>query len=135
MDLTADEQFFYDHAAWSYAPAKETPDEGQERCARELAAAERRLIDGPYFVAIEPDPYPWDGDEPYDGPLWAVSLFSAAGTSDPECIGSLGSVACEPGDDYLRVIAAELADAFIDGKIPSDPREAHEQIIDSYNAQ
>src|SRR4051812_20711304 len=100
------EQFFYDHAGYGYDPKAETAEQGRERCARELAAAETRLLAGPYFVGIEPDSTPWDGDVPYDGPLWTVALYSVADTDQAELIGSLSSVACEAGDDYLRVVAA-----------------------------
>lgn len=103
------QRFFYEHAGYSYHAETETADEGRLRCARELAIAEAKLKAGPYFVSAEPDPLPWEGDEPYDGPLWVVLLWSAVDTYAPEVLGSLGSVACEEGDDYLRVVAAELA--------------------------
>lgn len=40
MQLTKQEQFFYDHGGISYNPDTETQDQGHERNARELAAAE-----------------------------------------------------------------------------------------------
>lgn len=111
--LTKDEQFFYDHAGWSYDPKTETERQGRERGAKSLAAAEKRLKDGPYYFTTEPDDVPWDGDLPYDGPLWIVSLWSVRGTASGELIGSIGSVACESGDPYMRVVRAELASEYI----------------------
>ena len=34
--MTKQEQFFYDHAGWSYDPKTETPEQGRERCAKDL---------------------------------------------------------------------------------------------------
>lgn len=109
---TEAEQFFYDNAGCSYG-AGETPEQGRARCARMLAAAEKKLIDGPYLISHEPDPEPWDGDEPYDGPLWTVSLWTVEGEKEPVLIGAIGSVACEELDPYMRVVAAELAAEYI----------------------
>lgn len=111
--LTVAERFFYDHAGYSYSPATQTPEQGHVESARRLARAEARLNAGPYFVSHEPDDRPWDGDTPYDGPLWTVTLWCVSGTADPEILGSLSSVACEDGDPYLRVIAAELASEYL----------------------
>lgn len=107
--LTETEQFFYDHAGTSYNPTIETQEEGRIRGARDLAAAEARVKAGPYYVDHSPDDEPWDGDVPYDGPLWNVDLYSVSDTDSPTLLGSLGSVACEEGDPYMRVVAAELA--------------------------
>lgn len=107
--LTEAEQFFYDHAGWSYSPETETPEVGRERGAIELARAEERMKNGPYYVTTEPDDMPWGGDFPYDGPMWIVSLWSVEGVAIGEVIGSIGGVACESGDPYMRVVRAELA--------------------------
>lgn len=107
--MTDAQMFFYNNAGYSYDMATETPDDGRLRAARLLADAESRLKAGPYFVSIEPDDEPWDGDVPYDGPIWLVTLWSVEDESRPVLLDSIGSVACEQGDDYLRVIAAELA--------------------------
>lgn len=103
------EQFFYDNAGYSYDPKTETKVEGRRRCAAALAAAERRLKDGPFFIDYEPDNEPWDGDVPYDGPIWYVGLYSVEGATDSRLLGGMGMVACEEGDPYMRVVAAELA--------------------------
>lgn len=109
MSLTEREQFFYDVAGFSYDPKTETEDEGRRRCARDLAAAEERLQNGNYIVSVEPDPEPWDGDFPYDGPLWIVTVWGAM-SGRPNTLGAVGSVACPSVDDpYIRVVAAELA--------------------------
>jgi hypothetical protein len=109
IELTATEKFFYDHAGVSYHPDRETYEQGRIRGAKELRRAENKLRSGPFFVTIEPDDVPWDGDEPYDGPLWVVTLFSTDMSTTPRVVGSIGSVACDEGDPYLRVVAAELA--------------------------
>jgi len=41
-------------------------------------------------VCHERDWLPWDGDEPYDGPLWVVSVWSVKGTAYSAILGSLG---------------------------------------------
>lgn len=114
--LTEAERFFYDHAGHSYNPATQTPEQGRIEGARALARAEARLKAGPYFVGHEPDDLPWEGDTPYDGPLWTVILYEVTDTTDPRVLGSLSSVACEDGDPYLRVVAAELADGYLPGE-------------------
>lgn len=113
MELTEQEKFFYDHAGWCYAPEKETLEEGRTRVAKALALAEQRMKSGPYYVDHIPDDVPWDGDVPYDGPLWIVRLWSVDDSDTPELIGAIGSVACEEHDPYMRVIAAELASQYI----------------------
>jgi hypothetical protein len=111
--LTADEQFFYEHAGYGFDRATETSEQGHVRTARLLAAAEQALKAGPYFVDHTPDDEPWDGVVPYDGPLWVVTLYSVSGATESEVIGSLSSVACEADDPYMRVVAAELAREYI----------------------
>lgn len=101
--------FFYEHAGYSYDPAKETAEHGRNRMAHTLATAEERLKSGPYYVDHIPDDMPWDGDTPYDGPLWIVRLWSVADSDTPELLGCLGGVACESDSPYMRVVAAELA--------------------------
>lgn len=109
--LSEREQFFYDHGGYSFKPGEETREQGRRRCARELAAAEQRLNDGPFFVAVERDPEPMEGKS--DEPQWIVGLFTVAGVSEPMCLGSLGAVDCPADDPYLRVVAADLADELI----------------------
>lgn len=109
VKLSTRERFFYEHAPYSVAPG-ETNIQGRVRSARTLATAEARLVAGPYYVEIDDDNEPYDGDGPYDGPLWVVTLLRVPDDStDPEVLGSVGGVACPAGDPYFRVVGAELA--------------------------
>lgn len=104
--LTADEQFFYDNAGWSHHPDKETSENGHRRSARELAEAEAYARAKNWNCTWEPDPDPWDGDVPYDGPLWGATLRDDKGN----ILASLWSIAVEhEGDPYARVVNAQLA--------------------------
>ncbi len=100
------EQFFYEYGGWADPP-------GREQCARDLAAAEARMRSGLFLVGIRDSQIPWDGDMPYDGPLYDVSLYridDAAHWEEGELIASLGCCCAESEEDpYLRVVAAELA--------------------------
>lgn len=108
--LSEPERFFYEHAGtYYYDRDTETAEDGRIRGARDLAAAEARLKAGPYYVDHTPDDEPWDGDVPYDGPLWNVYLYSVEGTASATLLGSRGPVACEADDPRIRVVAAELA--------------------------
>lgn len=52
--MNKQEQFFYDHAGYSYDPKTETSEQGRERGAVALAAAETWALDnGYYFDWIE----------------------------------------------------------------------------------
>jgi hypothetical protein len=104
-----DVKFFYEHAGYSFNPATETEEEGRMAGARALAEAEGRVKAGPYFFTEEPDDQPWDGDFPYDGPLWHVALLSVEGATGATCVAGIGGVACELDSDYMRVVRAELA--------------------------
>lgn len=108
--LTEQERFFFDHAGYSYDPKTETVEQGRERCARELAAAERRLNDSAdFYVNVSPEDDPMDEK---DGPQWVVTLYRRHDFPQPdEVVGSLGCIDTETdADPYLRVVAAELAD-------------------------
>lgn len=107
--MNEEERFFYHNAGFSWSRDRETKEEGRIRTAKMLAAAEQRLLDGPYYISWQPDDRPWDGDIPYDGPLWVVTLWTVEGMASPQILGSLGGVACEEHDSYFRVVAAELA--------------------------
>lgn len=118
--LSRDEQFFYDHAGWSYpttASLPEASEQERQRNAHDLAAAERLLIDGPhYFVAVEPDGQPYDGDARWDGPVWVVGLYAVQHPDRPVLVGSVAGVACGAGDPHLRVVGAELALQYLAGE-------------------
>jgi hypothetical protein len=124
--LTDAEQFFYDNAEYSWNPATETQEQGRERCARELAAAEQRMKDGPYYVTEEPDPEGIDWDNGYDGDVWVVQLWKNVDeeTYGDYPLGSLGGVACDEDSPYLRVVAANLALE----TIPAEQKEVETQV-------
>lgn len=102
-------EFFYEHAGYCHDPVTETEEEGRRRGAVRLAKAEAHAKAGPFFFDEEPDDMPWDGDVPYDGPLWVVTLYAVEGALDAVPLGAIGSVPCELSDDYMRVVRAELA--------------------------
>jgi hypothetical protein len=105
--LTADEQFFYDNAGWSYGP-DETPEEGRERNARELALAEAwAKAEGVEFI--------WEDDAWVDHQSDARHLDEAVPETCEVCTARLGehveSLGCidDATDDYRRVVEADLA--------------------------
>lgn len=106
--LTGDQRFFYEHAGYCRMRT-ESEHEARERTARLLAAAEAALKSGPYFIGVSPDSEPWDGDTPWDGPVWTMTLYGVADGCEPVVIDSVSGIACESGDPHLRVLAAELA--------------------------
>lgn len=75
----------------------------------ELVVAETSLSERPYFIGVEPDPVPYDGDAPYDGPVWTVTLYSVVDRMEPVIQASMGGIACERNDPRIRIVAAELA--------------------------
>lgn len=109
--LTKQEQFFYDHAGFSVAPG-ETTEQGHERSARELAAAETWAIQNGYRFLISPDS---DADESFmdDEPaeyqeLWrGKAWWCAMQDEEDRVVQSLGG--CYGDSSYERVVKAELA--------------------------
>lgn len=105
------EDFFYEHAGYSYDPATQTPEEGHRQSARALADAERWALDNDVTVTWERDPEPWDGDVPYDGPVWQA--LAVRYDSPNEVLASLSGIAIDSEhpdtDPYGRVVSAELA--------------------------
>lgn len=112
------EEFFYQQAGYSVpvgADEAQTEQARRER-ARELASAEAELVHGAFFVTVHDDPELWNGDEPWDGPVYIVSIseVSTCGT-DTEVIASLGGVAVDgPDDPYIRVVTAQLMAEHLD---------------------
>lgn len=98
--------FFYEHADWSYDPTRETSEQGRQRCAVESARAYAAFVADPdVWVEWEDDDIPWDGDMPYDGPIYQATLKF----SDGEPLASLCGIAVESThDSYCRVIEADL---------------------------
>jgi len=112
--LTRKEQFFFDHAGYSWNPEQESEMEGRARCATAMASAER---------------YAWEQDWAFE---WSYDIDGCIGcdcgseecacstgtphevlvceliNDDREHLTSLGGI-CGPTADYRRVIEAELA--------------------------
>lgn len=106
--LTAAE-FFYLKAGWSYDPHKQTQDEGRQECARALAMAERWAGETgiEYRWSVDQDAMATEGLD--GGVLWECVAID----DDYEQVASLGGIGFDSGepwgDDYRRVIEAELA--------------------------
>jgi hypothetical protein len=106
------EQFFYEHAGYSYDPKKETPEQGRRKCARALARAEAKAYDKGIT-------YKWDVDDTDSSewsderPAWQ-QWYCIAYNRKGAAIASLSGIDFgrngEPwGDPYRRVVEAELA--------------------------
>lgn len=106
--LTADQQFFFDNAGYSYSPGKESKALGRTRCAVALAAAEAHGREQGWAVEWEQEQeidLSWMTDEERAQPhevLCAVLLDSAGKVLD-----SLGNIV-DPSREYGRVVEAEL---------------------------
>ena len=112
-DLTKQQQFFYDHADYSYAPHTETPEQGRIRCAVDLAAAE--LWASQSGIAFE---WNYDGctnrewtDEGDEYDTWECQARDVANDA---LLGYIGCIDLGPDshpcrDNYARVVEAELA--------------------------
>ena len=113
FDLTADEQFFHDHAGWSHG-VDERPEAGRVHGARRLAVAEQRSRDLCWRVVWEQDDirvnHP-DDEVPPQTCEQAVLL-----DADDEVRAILGCVD-DPSEAYRRVVAAELAQGVLAGPV------------------
>jgi hypothetical protein len=121
VTLTDAEQFFYDHAGYSYDPEREKRTSGKTRTAILLANAERkaRRRNWLYEWSIDPNAEITPGDGYYvsGAAHWTVILRDIDGVT----LGTLGSIDLgfahgdcgEPkqpeNDPYHRVVQAELA--------------------------
>lgn len=107
--MSSPSRFFYRHAGYSYDLAKETPDQGRRRCARQLAQAERWLSRQPGHQVewVEDDHQDRSGID-HDGPLFGCVVKLATGE-----VQSLWGIDLGPEGDlanpYTRVVVAELA--------------------------
>lgn len=114
ITFTEAEEFFYQHAGWSYDPKAETSASGRARCAVILADAESRLqADSTLEVVWEDDPEPWDGDCAAPAYLMEATLWRRALRADSsgrdELLTSLGSIGLNSLDSpYRRVVEAQL---------------------------
>lgn len=110
--LTDQQRFFYVHAGYSYGP-DETPQQGRERCAKALAAAETWARDQRVAFTWEQDHIDSSdfSDESPAWPLWACCAYDAEGN----LLGCIGGIDFgrngEPhrGQPYRAVIEAEIA--------------------------
>ena len=103
--------FFYSHAGYSYDLKTETPAQGKARCAKSLARAAAMARDtGLRCVwSIDPDSNASDFCDKYY-PLYRCFLVRG----ESEILASLhgidfGETGQPWGDDYARVVEAELA--------------------------
>ena len=94
-----------DGAGWCYDPARETADRGR---VRSFLSAARAMYayrhDGDAYVDWTPSEFPWDGDAPYDGPLWDATLYVGDSPAASLCCIAADS----PRDPYCLVIEGEL---------------------------
>ena len=92
-------------AGWCWNPARETAEQGRVRSHLATARALYALRHDPdAYVDFVPSAFPWDGDEPYDDPLWDAALYIG-----DEIVASCCCIAAEsPDDPYCQCIGAEL---------------------------
>lgn len=114
MELTKQEQFFYDNAGYSHLPAKETAEEGHLRSAREYAEAETWAIDNGYYFdwIIDSNGCSGCGCESEDCVCSTGIDHETYGcimrSDDDKHLQSLWGI-CNPDAAYRRVVEAELA--------------------------
>jgi hypothetical protein len=108
--LTPTEIFFYEHAGYSWHVGSETPEHGHVRTARELAAAERRIHRGPFYVTATDDPAgELSAGESDPGPWFTVTLWRIGDQGAPdEWIDAVGGIDSD-SEPTVRVVAAQLA--------------------------
>jgi hypothetical protein len=115
ITFTEAEEFFYQHAGWSYNPKIETSASGRARCALRYADAERKLqSDDSLEVVWEEDDAEWDGDCPAPEYVLQAILYRRAQREDSsdqdEVLASCCSIGLNSLDSpYRRVMEAELA--------------------------
>ncbi len=106
------EQFFYEHAGYSYDPTSETRTQGRRRCARRLARAEAKASQLGFTFEWDydgMDSSQWTDERDPATPTWQCLCRNAAG----EVVSSLCGIDFTDGkpwgDPYQRVVEAELA--------------------------
>lgn len=106
-------KFFLENVGTSYHPGRETPEQGTERLALELAEAEVWAVATGYCFHWRTDPYltskEFNSSKPYY-PLWMVTMYD----KDGGMVDTFGGVDFgrdgEPwGDSYRRLLEAQLA--------------------------
>lgn len=107
-------EFFFEHAGYSYDPARESRTDGRERCARELAAAEVWGVQMAYTfeweIDQETDSSEWTDERP-SWCTWNCIMRDQAGNVLASlCAIDFGRDGDPWGQPYARVVQAELAD-------------------------
>ncbi len=110
--LTAAQRFFYKHAGYSYHPDRETQEEGKQRTAQALAAAEAWASEQGYSFEWREDDHDssdWS-DEPDPWPQFVCIMRDPAG----QIVDTLGGVDFgRQADPYAhphrREVEAQLA--------------------------
>ncbi len=110
--MTKQEKFFYDHAGFSHDMATETAEQGHERCAKQLAAAENWAVQNGYTFDVDNDrdaDDSWlDGEPSVYQDEWRGKAQSVVMLDENNrVVQSLGG--CYGYADYIRVVKAELA--------------------------
>jgi|SRR5262252_38931 len=103
--MTKIEQFFYDNGATSWNPQTETQEQGRERGAKELAAAEQHALEQNWH-------FDWDADDPCDhedGVCSREPEYCQLWDAERENLLASLSMICDADDNYRRVVQAELA--------------------------
>lgn len=101
MKTTNSYQFFLKHAGYSHNPATESPMQGRVRCARQLAAAERKARD----MGIS---YQWEQDS-------EMAEEQAPNSATLEGAIALGFDLSERNGRYIRVRCSQCDSAVING--------------------
>jgi hypothetical protein len=107
------EQFFYEHAGYSYDPKKETPKQGRQRGAKALARAEAKASRLGYSFEWEIDQISDSSDFSNERPAYEL-YFCRMRDQKGQTLDTLGGIdfgrdGSPWGDPYRRVVEAELA--------------------------
>jgi hypothetical protein len=107
--LTEAEQFFYDHAGYSYDAEHMTGEQGRILSAKLLAQAEEWAKDHDLtYVWVDTDDWTPSGHESEFGYTPETCEFAELVNEDGETLASLGCID-DATPEYRRVIEAELA--------------------------
>lgn len=109
--LTEAQQFFYDHAGYSYDPKRETAEQGRANCADHLAKVEAYAKQVGIRFEWEKDDIDsrdFSDEKPY------YKLHVCIAYLNGKVVGSLGGIdfgrnGSPHGNTYKRVVEAELA--------------------------
>ena len=111
--LNKGERFFFDNAAYSWNPKKQTPEQGRTECAKRLFEAEQAYHDAEAYASVTfrigPDADGCDPDDDNPGHRYVMWIEDG----DGRCRASLHGID-DDGAVYSRVVRAELALDIID---------------------